>query len=220
LTSDTEPTERLDRALLDAIPDYVFRIARDGTYLDFHAHQLNEVLAERDRFIGSNVRDHLPPQVAEEVLVAIERVLSTGQSATLAGEVEQNGLTHPFESRIAQSGPNEVLAIVRDVTAQQAVEQALRESRAHVVEAGYAERRRIERNLHDGAQQRLVSLLLTMRLAETQLRPDADSARALLRSLSAELTEALAELRELARGIHPAILSARGPCTPGSNAGS
>jgi signal transduction histidine kinase len=88
--------------------------------------------------------------------------------------------------------------------------EELRASRARIVEAGTAERRRLERNLHDGAQQRLVALSLTMRLAQGKLRKDPDVAERLLAGAQEELTRALEELRELARGIHPAVLSDRG----------
>jgi signal transduction histidine kinase len=88
--------------------------------------------------------------------------------------------------------------------------EELRASRARIVEAGTAERRRLERDLHDGAQQRLVALSLTMRLAQARLDKDPSSAHELLGSAQEELTRALEELRELARGIHPAVLSDRG----------
>jgi signal transduction histidine kinase len=86
----------------------------------------------------------------------------------------------------------------------------LRESRARLVEAGDAERRRLERNLHDGAQQRLVTMALHLRLIESKLQTDPEAAAPLVVEVREELTEALEELRELARGIHPAILSDRG----------
>lgn len=89
--------------------------------------------------------------------------------------------------------------------------EEVRASRARIVEAGDAERRRVERNLHDGAQQRLVSLSLALRLAQAQLGPDANpTAQASLAQASKELQTALSELRELARGIHPAILTQQG----------
>ena len=88
--------------------------------------------------------------------------------------------------------------------------EELRTSRARIVEAGTQERRRLERNLHDGAQQRLVALSLTLRLAQGKLHKDPDKANELLNGAQEELTLALGELRELARGIHPAILSDRG----------
>jgi PAS domain S-box-containing protein len=80
-------------------------------------------------------------------------------------------------------------------------------SRARVVEAGDAERRRLERNLHDGAQQQLVSLAVHLRLVEARLASDPDRAREELVDAREQLGHALDELRELARGIHPAILT-------------
>jgi signal transduction histidine kinase len=86
----------------------------------------------------------------------------------------------------------------------------LRASRARIVEAGQLERRRMERNLHDGAQQRLVALSLTLRLAQARVDKDPAKAHELLAGAADELRLAQEELRELARGIHPAILSDRG----------
>jgi signal transduction histidine kinase len=86
----------------------------------------------------------------------------------------------------------------------------LEASRARIIEAGDAARRRIERDLHDGAQQRLVALALTLRMARARVDQDPHAAAELLDAAGAELDQALAELRELARGIHPAVLTDRG----------
>jgi signal transduction histidine kinase len=83
-------------------------------------------------------------------------------------------------------------------------------SRVRIVQAGDTERRRLERNLHDGAQQRLVSLALQLRMIQMNLRKDPEAAEALLVKMDSELGHALEELRELARGIHPAVLTERG----------
>jgi signal transduction histidine kinase len=85
----------------------------------------------------------------------------------------------------------------------------LRASRARLVEAADGERRRLERNLHDGAQSRLVALALNLRLARMTVTDDSDTA-ALLDGSIDELGQSLKELRDLARGIHPAVLSERG----------
>ncbi len=86
----------------------------------------------------------------------------------------------------------------------------LQSSRRRLVSAGDEERRRLERNLHDGAQQRLVSLALTLRLARAKIRQAPEGAEELMDEASKQLDLALDELRELARGLHPAILTARG----------
>jgi signal transduction histidine kinase len=83
-------------------------------------------------------------------------------------------------------------------------------SRARIVAAADDARRRIERDLHDGTQQRLVALCLTLRLAQSTVPAELPSLRAQLGRVADELTEAIEELREIARGIHPAILSEGG----------
>jgi signal transduction histidine kinase len=85
----------------------------------------------------------------------------------------------------------------------------LKASRVRILEAGVLERRRLERNLHDGAQQRLVALAVQLRVLEKRLG-DPELALKLLRGAAEELEHALAELRELARGLHPAVLADRG----------
>jgi signal transduction histidine kinase len=87
--------------------------------------------------------------------------------------------------------------------------EELRTSRARLVEAGDTERRRLERNLHDGAQSRLVALALKLRMARTRAAGHPEIA-SILDESSAELQAGLDELRELARGIHPAVLTDRG----------
>ena len=82
----------------------------------------------------------------------------------------------------------------------------LKASRERIVTAGDAERRRIERDLHDGAQQRMVAIALQLRLIEGQIHDDPALAEELVKAASSEMALSLSELRELARGIHPAVL--------------
>jgi signal transduction histidine kinase len=86
----------------------------------------------------------------------------------------------------------------------------LRDARARIIAAGDAERRRIERDLHDGAQQRLVALALMLGMAESRLAADPAAAAPLIAEAREEAQLAVKELRELASGIHPALLSERG----------
>jgi signal transduction histidine kinase len=88
--------------------------------------------------------------------------------------------------------------------------ETLTESRAGLVDAVDAERRRIERDLHDGAQQRLVAVAMTLGRAGQQFDLDPDSARRLVEEAHGETKAALVDLRNLARGIHPAVLTDRG----------
>ena len=98
-----------------------------------------------------------------------------------------------------------------DITTRRQEQEQLRASRARIVQAADAARHRIERDLHDGAQQRLVSVSLAVGLARKALKDGRTSSAAKqLRSIETELDQALEELRDLARGIHPAVLTERG----------
>jgi signal transduction histidine kinase len=88
--------------------------------------------------------------------------------------------------------------------------EELRASRVRIVEAGDEERRRIERNLHDGTQQRLVSISMALGLAQAKLEKDPSAASAVFGEARQGLSAALEELRELGHGIHPAVLTDRG----------
>ena len=94
--------------------------------------------------------------------------------------------------------------------ANERAETELRASRLRIVQTADEARRRLERNLHDGAQQRLVSVSLALRLVEQMLGAEESTAHGVLREASQELAEAMRELRELARGLHPALLNERG----------
>lgn len=99
--------------------------------------------------------------------------------------------------------PSSALALANEAT-------ELRASRARGVDAAEAERRRIERDLHDGAQQRLVSVAMELGRAKAKLDSDPAAARVLIDEAHSEAKQAIAELRDLARGIYPAVLGDRG----------
>jgi len=369
--------EARSSALLEAIPDLMFRVSRDGTYLDVQADDPSGLLRPPHELLGSNVREDLPPDVAGAVLACVERALDSGVMSSVEYELTIDRVERSFESRMVPSGVGEVVAIVRDFTSERrakaeqrrlAEEQAalrrvatlvasdappeqvfqsvteemcrllgipsavlerfeddetativarygrtgeltvgtvvpleeglaatrvfqtgaparidgfdgvpgeiaervrglgfrsavgvpitlsgatwgaliaalrageslppeterrmqafaelvalglasahardeLAASRLRIVEASDAERRRLERNLHDGAQQRLVALSVALRLAHGKIRESPDESEKLLEVAAAELSEALTELRELAQGIHPAVLTERG----------
>jgi PAS domain S-box-containing protein len=100
--------------------------------------------------------------------------------------------------------------LVAQALANADAREMLAASRARIVEAGDVERRRLQRNLHDGAQQRLVALAVALRLVDARIGRDDDAAHRELAGAREHLDQALAELRELARGIHPAVLTDRG----------
>jgi signal transduction histidine kinase len=202
-------SELRQRALLDAMPDLMIRLTRDGHWLDVRAD--GGVLFGRvPRVAGSSIGDLLPPDAAAAILSAATAAIDSGTLQQVDFSVDLPGGRRDFESRVTPSGADEATAIVRDFTEQRAAQTELRRSRTRIVEAIDAERRRLERDLHDGAQQRLVSLSLALRLVRSRLGADSGAAAAGLDDASIELKTALVELRELARGIHPAILTESG----------
>jgi signal transduction histidine kinase len=118
---------------------------------------------------------------------------------------DQEGLVRAVAGAAGLAMANEAL----DAALRARVDE-LEQSRARLLEVSLFERRRIERNLHDGAQQRLVGLALQLSLAREQLDRDPARAAEQLDAAREQLAQGLEELRELARGIHPAILTDRG----------
>ena len=129
------------------------------------------------------------------------RIAAIGHDAALADEPQ---LVRAAGGAAALAIENQRLA-----AALRARIEELRASRARIVEAGDAERRRLERDLHDGAQSRLVALAIKLRLAQRRAAEHPELA-ALIAEAGDELQASLDEVRELARGIHPAVLTDRG----------
>jgi signal transduction histidine kinase len=125
--------------------------------------------------------------------------------ALAAGTRSDEPLPEGLEQRLC-----DFAELVAQALANADAHEQLAASRARLVEAGDAERRRLERNLHDGAQQRLVSVALDLRMVGATLDKDPPAARKTLAAAQDQLAKGLEELRELARGIHPAVLTERG----------
>jgi signal transduction histidine kinase len=122
-----------------------------------------------------------------------------------AATTSDDGMPEGVEQRLG-----DFAELVAQALANADAYEKLAASRARLVEVGDAERMRLERNLHDGAQQRLVSVALQLSMVAAKLDRDPPAAREVLTEAQDELGRGLAELRELARGIHPAVLTERG----------
>jgi PAS domain S-box-containing protein len=194
-------------ALLQAMPDLMFRISNEGTYLSYNAPNPRDLV--EDEVVGKTLWDRLPRDLADRVLKAGRAALA-GEPSVIEYALDFEDGTRHYEGRFAASGDEEFLMIVREITQRKQQQQELEASRQRIVAAGDDARRKLERNLHDGAQQRLVSISLSLRLAQSQLEKNPAAAQELLEASREELAHALEELRELARGIHPAVLTDRG----------
>src|SRR5579883_1056905 len=109
-------SEARNLAFLNAIPDMMFRIHRNGTYLDCKAEQESDFVIPSDGMIGKTVADVLPPDVAQQRMEYIERTLATGEIQIFEYQLLNQGEPRDYEARLVVSGKDEVLAIVRDIT--------------------------------------------------------------------------------------------------------
>jgi signal transduction histidine kinase len=188
---EAPPPGSLESALASAIGDPELRIAywlpATRRYVDAGGRPVEEPVAASGRAVTPLVRDGRPIALVTHTAAVTELEHEIGAAVRLA-----------LENECLQA---EVLAQLHD----------LRESRARIVETGDAERRRLERDLHDGAQQRLLALSYDLRLAQSGAEADGDVETAsLLAEATGEAQAALGELRDLAHGIHPAILTEAG----------
>jgi PAS domain S-box-containing protein len=207
------------QAMLDAALDCVITIDHEGRVVDFNPAAERTFGYRAADAIGRDMAALIvPPELRERHRAGFARYLATGEAAVLNRRLEITGMrsdrtTFPVEltiTRIDVPGPPTFTGFVRDITDRKVAEAELRASRARIVEAADAARRRIERDLHDGAQQRLVELALDLRMARTRLDGDPGGAAEYLDAALADLEQATRELRDLARGIHPAALTEGG----------
>jgi signal transduction histidine kinase len=192
LSAAPENRRGLREALADAFGDaslvLAYWLPDRGHYVDADGRRV-ELPQGGDRASTPVQRDGAPlAAIIHDAALSDERELLTAAGAAAGLALENERLQAELRARVEE----------------------LERSRERIIEAGLAERRKLERNLHDGAQQRLVALSLTMRLARDRIGHDPDGARELIVEAQHELESATVELRELARGIHPAILSDRG----------
>jgi signal transduction histidine kinase len=179
--------DALARALRDPTLEIAYWLPGRGTYADAAGHPVR--LPDRqERTVTVVERDgrRIAALVHDRATEDPELVRSVSAAAALA-----------LDNQRLQA---ELRARLDELTA----------SRGRIVQAAQEERRRIERNLHDGTQQRLVSLAMTLGLADARLATEPAAARPIVREARRALADTLDELRELSQGIHPGLLTERG----------
>jgi diguanylate cyclase (GGDEF)-like protein/PAS domain S-box-containing protein len=114
------------QAILDAIPDLIFRISQDGTCLDYKQATGIPLLLKPEEFLGKNIFDVVPEHIAKGTMESIEKTARTHEPVTFHYQLEFDGKTRNYEARIVESGlENEFLAIIRDITAQEHIREEL-----------------------------------------------------------------------------------------------
>jgi PAS domain S-box-containing protein len=208
-------SEQRYRATLQAALDCVVTMDHRGRVVEFNPAAERTFGYTTEEAVGREMAELIvPPDLRERHRKGLARHLAGGPPQVLDRRIEidamrSDGTCFPVElaiTRIDVPGAPMFTGYVRDITERRRAEEELRASRARIVDSADAARRRIERDLHDGAQQQLVSVAISLRAARARLDDDPAAARELLDDASADLAQGLAELRELARGIHPAVL--------------
>jgi len=117
-----------NRALLNAIPDLMFRISKDGTFVNFKAAKDNNLLLPSSEFLGKNMIEVLPHEVAIPIMNYVELTLSSGELQIFEFQLVVNNNLLDYEARIAVSAENEVMAIIRNVTERKRADKQIKAS--------------------------------------------------------------------------------------------
>lgn len=212
-------SEARQRAILEAALDAVISIDQYArvTYVNSAFERTFGFRAEE--VMGRDLAETIvPPSLREAHRRGLARYLETGQGTILDRRIEMSalradGTEFAAEVAVTRTGlPGEAAftAYVRDITDRQRAEQELIASRARLVTASDAARQRLTRDLHDGAQQHLVATLINLQLAEQRWESAPHRARELLGQALEDTRRGIEDLRELAAGLHPAVLTQHG----------
>ena len=157
----------------------------------------------------TDVRGHLVKRLSAAGIASAVGAPVTVAGRAWGGIIASSGRPHAFPDR-AENRLADFAELVTASLANVDAREQLASSRARIVEAGDEERRRLGRDLHDGAQQELVGAVISLKLAQRRLAQDPDEANALMKEAVEHVESGIRDLRELAAGIHPSVLTDRG----------
>ena len=191
------------RAILAAIPDLMFILQRDGTYVDYHARDAQLLFAPPSSFIGRKVRDVIPPPLGDLMMQAIEQASQSSAPVVLEYELPMAEPRH-YEARIVRMEADRLLSIVRDITELKQAGELNRELARRLISSQEAERQRIARELHDDIGQRVAAL--NIELDRGAMEAGSEPQRAYLRRLSAQASEIAIDVHRMSYELHPSKL--------------
>jgi len=195
-------------AILRAIPDLMFVMLRDGTYVDYHARDPKLLFVPPSAFIGKTVGEVLPLALAELLMDALERASQTDDPVVVEYDLPIDGESRTFEARIVHAGTDRLLSIVRDVTESRRASELNRDLARRLIARQEVERQRIARELHDDISQRLALLNIEIDTIAGQVL--SEESRARLRALGTKAQELGSDVHHMSYALHPSWLETLG----------
>jgi signal transduction histidine kinase len=193
-------------AILRAVPDLMFMLRCDGTFVDYHARDPQLLFAPPDRFLGRTIREILPASVADTLMDALARACRGDTPVIVQYELPMGEPRH-FEARLVRAEHDRVLSIVRDITDWKRTLERNRDLAGRLIASQEAERTRIARDLHDGISQDVAAIAVEVsRLRQQRGDIQSQGAQDLLGSLQRRTADVAESLRLLSHGLHPTIL--------------
>jgi len=202
-------SEAKNRAILAALPDMMFLLNEKGTYLDWYAQDTSNLYAPPEEFLGRNMRDVLPSQLAGIFAEKFRQVLSSAAPASVEYSMVLQNEVRFFEARIVRCGDRKLLSIVRDLTEKKRSEMELQQLSSRLLSLQDDERRRIARELHGTTAQNLFAVTINLQNLKQQgnLTPTAIE---ILNECHDLCERSLQEVRTLSYLLHPPELKRTG----------
>ncbi|HTD65371.1 MAG TPA: PAS domain-containing protein [Candidatus Limnocylindria bacterium] len=191
------------KALLAIVPDLLFRLRKDGTVLEFHTGKDNPFVVPEANLVGKNIKHLLSTQLATQAMQQLSQALRTREVQTLTSQYLLPNELRDFEARAVVCAEDEVLVIVRDVTERKRMER-------EIVEVSSREQQRIGEDLHDGLGQHLTGITFLTKALERRLTAKSLDEAKEAAEIGRLVIQALAQTRNLARGLFPAELERNG----------
>jgi PAS domain S-box-containing protein len=214
-----ESNER-NQAILRALPDLMFLQNKEGVYLDYYARDRKSLLVPPEIFLGKNIREIMPGDLADRVMECIARLDGTVETQVLEYSLEIADEERHFEARLVSTEGDKILSIVRDVTESRRAADALRHSEeklllsnresreltARLITAQESERRRIALLLHDDLSQNIAAVGMAISRLKRKPPTTNELMVAELDQLSTQTNELTTQIRRLSHQLHPDVL--------------
>jgi signal transduction histidine kinase len=199
----------LNSAILRTIPDLMFVLRKDGTYLSYHANDPKLLFAPPSAFIGKTIRQVMPRGLSNRFTYAIARALGAGEPVEVTYELPIGGARRVFEARLTACGSDRVVALVRDLTEIERARARSRDLAGRLIVSQELERKRIAREVHDDLGQKVSLLNIEI---DRLVAPGGAVSKfgQLQKRLAAQVGEIANDLNQLAHQLHPSKVETLG----------